>query len=95
MDGTVSAFETGGGALRWQNDQLARRKLSAPAAVSSYVAVADFEGYVHFLSQVDGHFVARTRADSDGVRADMIADGDDLYVFGNDGELTCFTVGSP
>ena len=95
VDGTVSAFETGGGALRWQNDQLARRKLSAPAAVSSYVAVADFEGYVHFLSQVDGHFVARARADSDGVRADMIADGDRLYVFGNDGELSCFTVGSP
>ena len=95
VDGTVSAFETGGGALRWQNDQLTRRKLSAPTAVGSYVAVADFEGYVHFLSQVDGHFVARVRGDSDGVRADMIADGDRLYVFGNDGELSCFTVGAP
>jgi outer membrane protein assembly factor BamB len=94
-DGTVSAFEVGGGALRWQNDQLARRKLSAPAAVGSYVAVADFDGYVHFLSQVDGHFVARARADSDGVRADMISDGDRLYVFGNDGELSCFAVGAP
>ncbi len=94
-DGTVSAFEVGGGALRWQNDQLARRKLSAPTAIGSYVAVADFDGYVHFLSQVDGHFVARARADSDGVRSDMIADGDRLYVFGNDGELSCFSVGSP
>ena len=47
------------------------------------------------MSQVDGHFVARARDDSDGVRADMIADGDRLYVFGNDGELSCFTVGSP
>jgi outer membrane protein assembly factor BamB len=94
-DGTVSAFEVGGGALRWQNDQLTRRKLSAPATVGSYVVVGDFEGYLHFMSQVDGHFVARARADSDGVRADMIADGDRLYVFGNDGELSCFTVGSP
>jgi outer membrane protein assembly factor BamB len=93
--GTVSAYEVGGGALRWQNDQLLRRQLSAPAAVGGYVAVADFEGYVHFLSQVDGHFVARKRADSDGVRADMIASGDHLYVYGNDGELSCFRVGSP
>ena len=75
--------------------QRTRRKLSAPATVGSYVVVGDFEGYLHFMSQVDGHFVARARADSDGVRADMIADGDRLYVFGNDGELSCFTVGSP
>ena len=26
---------------------------------------------------------------------EAIADGDRLYVFGNDGELNCFTVGSP
>lgn len=91
-DGTVAALETTGGALRWQNDQLLRRDLSAPAAVGSYVAVADFEGYVHFLSQTDGRFVARERADSDGVRADMIGSGDRLYVYGNDGELSCFSV---
>jgi outer membrane protein assembly factor BamB len=91
-DGTVAAYETSGGALRWQNDQLIRRDLSAPAGVGSYVAVADFEGYVHFLSQTDGRFVARERADSDGVRADMIGSGDRLYVYGNDGELSCFSV---
>ena len=44
----------------------------------------------------DGRYdVARERADSDGVRADMIGSGDRLYVYGNDGELSCFTVGSP
>lgn len=91
-DGKVAAYETAGGAIRWQNDQLIRRDLSAPAGVGSYVAVADFEGYVHFLSQTDGRFVARERADSDGVRADLIASGDRLYVYGNDGELSCFSV---
>jgi outer membrane protein assembly factor BamB len=93
--GTVSAYETAGGALRWQNDQLARRELSAPAVIGSYVAVGDFEGYVHVLSQIDGHFVGRVRADSDGVRADMIAGNELLYVYGNDGELEAYRIENP
>ena len=43
-----------GGALRWQNDQLARRQPGSPAVIGSHVAVADFDGYVHLLSQADG-----------------------------------------
>lgn len=92
--GTVSAYEVGGGALRWQNDQFARRLPGTPVAVGSYVAVADFDGYVHLLSQVDGHVAGRVRADSAGVRADMVAAGDMLYVYGNSGDLTAFRVGS-
>jgi len=88
--GAVSAFEINGGALRWQNDQFARRQLSAPAVFSNYVAVGDFEGYVHVLSQVDGHVVGRERVDSAGLRADMLGIGDRLYVYDNDGGLTCY-----
>lgn len=94
-DGTVSAYEVAGGALRWQNDQLARRSPGTPVAVSSYVAVADFDGYVHLLSQADGHFVWRARADSGGVRADMVASGNMLYVYGNGGSLKAFRVNAP
>lgn len=90
--GELTAFEAGGGALRWQNDQLLRRRLSAPATIGSYVAVGDLDGYVHLLSQVDGHLVARVRADSDGVRADMLTRGDRLYVYGNGGSLVCYEV---
>ena len=90
--GVLSAYEIAGGALRWQNDQMLRRELSAPATVESYVAVADFEGYVHFHSQADGHLMGRVRADSAGVRANMITRGDRLYVFGNGGSLVCYKV---
>jgi outer membrane protein assembly factor BamB len=90
--GVLSAYEVGGGAQRWQNDQMLRRGLNAPATIGSYVAVADIEGYVHFLAQADGHLVGRVRADSDGVRANMIARGDLLYVFGNGGSLICYKV---
>lgn len=92
--GTVAAYEVAGGALRWQNDQLARRQPGTPAVIGSHVAVADFEGYVHLLSQVDGHVAGRVRADGDGVRADMIARDDMLYVYGNDGGLRAYRVES-
>jgi outer membrane protein assembly factor BamB len=92
--GTVSAYEVAGGALRWQNDQLARRQPGTPAVIGSYVAVADFDGYVHLLSQADGHFAGRVRADGDGVRADMITGNDMLYVYGNDGGLRAYRVES-
>ncbi len=54
---------------------------------SSYVAVGDFEGYLHLLSQVDGRFVGRVRIDSDGLRARPLVVGDWLYVYGNSGKL--------
>lgn len=71
----------------WLNRQLRLRRLTAPTTLHNYLAVADFEGYVHLLSQLDGSFVSRYRVDGDGVRAPMIADDDTLYVFGNSGRL--------
>ena len=46
----------------------------------------------HLLSQVDGNFVGRVRADSDGARADMLADGNVLYVFGDSGKLIAYEI---
>ncbi|WP_259105876.1 outer membrane protein assembly factor BamB [Pseudomonas sp. JUb42] len=76
----------------WTNDQLARRQLGSPEVYSSYVAVGDFEGYLHLLSQVDGRFVGRERIDSDGVRARPLVDGNMIYVYGNSGKLEALTI---
>ncbi len=94
QQGALMAYYKSGQGLRWEQSQLERRQLSRPTALRSYVAVADFEGYIHFISQVDGHFVGRTQVDSDGVRADMIADGNVLYVFDNSGTVSAFRVSS-
>jgi outer membrane protein assembly factor BamB len=91
-DGILNAYQRNGSGLRWTQGALAYRELSRPTPVSSYVAVADFEGYVHIMSQVDGQFVGRVRADSDGARADMSSDGSVLYVFGNGGELIAYEI---
>lgn len=91
-DGTLYAFLRNGQGLRWQQGALGYRKLSRPVPVSSYVAVADFEGIVHLVSQVDGEFVGRVKVDGDGARADMLSDGNVLYVYGNSGKLIAYEI---
>ncbi|MFT4875223.1 outer membrane protein assembly factor BamB, partial [Congregibacter sp.] len=59
--GTVTAFLRNGQGVRWEQPALAWRGLSKPVPVSSYLAVEDYEGYLHLLSQVDGEFLARVR----------------------------------
>ena len=91
-DGTVNAYLRNGQGLRWAQGALGYRGLSRPTPVSSYVAVGDLEGYVHLLTQVDGALVGRVRVDSDGARADMLSDGNVLYVYGNSGELVAYEI---
>ncbi len=71
----------------WENRDLRLRRITSPTTINNYVAVADFEGYLHMISQIDGRIVSRVRVDSDGVRANIVADGNVLYVYGNSGRL--------
>ena len=91
-DGTLNAFMRNGEGVRWSQGALGYRQLSRPTPIGRYVTVADFEGYLHVLSQVDGDFVGRVRVDSDGVRADMLSEDGILYVFANDGELVAYEI---
>lgn len=91
-DGTVTAFINNGQGVRWTQSVLTRRRLSAPVTLGSYVVVADFDGYLHAMSQVDGHMIARKRADSDGVRATMLAEDGRIYVFGNSGKMIAYEI---
>jgi outer membrane protein assembly factor BamB len=92
--GSVIAFQRSGQGVRWTQTALAYRRLSGPKTVRGYVAVGDLQGYVHFLSQVDGTFVGRTKIGSDGIRADMLTDNNILYVYENGGTLAALQVSS-
>lgn len=72
----------------WENDRLRLRRASAPTAFNNYIAIGDFEGYLHLLSQIDGRFVSRTRLDRSGIRVNILSDSGILYVYGNSGNLT-------
>ena len=57
--GHIWALDRLNGATLWKQEKLAFRKLTRPTIIGEYLAVGDFEGYVHLLSRYDGHFVAR------------------------------------
>lgn len=90
--GTVTAYLRNGQGIRWQQEALAWRGLSRPVPVSSYVAVTDFEGYLHLLSQVDGSFVGRLHPAKETVHADMLSDGSRLYLYTDSGKLLAYSV---
>lgn len=87
---SVTAYGKSDGSIRWEQSALARRQLSSPKTIKSYVAVGDFEGYVHLLSQVDGHMVARRQVDPQGLRSPVLVKGDKFFVYGNSGKLTAY-----
>jgi len=90
--GVVEGVDKNSASAMWSNDQLLRRQLTAPAVISSYVAVGDFEGYVHLLSQADGQYLGRENVDSDGLRVRPLVVDNWIYVYANGGDLVAYTV---
>jgi outer membrane protein assembly factor BamB len=88
----VWALSRSTGATVWRNEELANRSLTAPVPYNDYIAVGDYDGYVHLLSRYDGRIVARVRADSDSIRARPLVVGDILYVYSTDGKLSAYTM---
>jgi len=91
-DGFIRAYDAISGELVWENDQLLRRRLGAPQTFGNYLAVGDFEGYLHIFDQSSGEFVARRKVDSEGLRAPMQSADGVLYVQGNGAELEAIVV---
>jgi outer membrane protein assembly factor BamB len=88
----VWALSRSTGATVWKVDDLAYRRLTAPVPYEDYIAVGDYEGYLHLLSRYDGHIVARVRVDSDAIRARPLVIGDIIYVYSTDGKLSAYTL---
>jgi outer membrane protein assembly factor BamB len=86
--GNVMALDLNTGASLWQQESLHGRGLTAPSITGKYLAVADFEGYVHWLARDDGRFVARYRQSRSAILARPLADGDTLYVSSQNGGLS-------
>ena len=59
----VWALDGRTGATLWRQGSLLGRELSAPVVLGNTVVVADYDGFVHWLSRDDGDFVARKDLD--------------------------------
>ncbi len=62
-DGNLWALARSNGGTLWKQTALHGRRLSAPAIQGNAVVVADYQGYVHWLSRDDGHLMARSRVE--------------------------------
>ena len=91
-EGHVIAIRDNSEDVVWENEDLQYRSVTAPTAITNYVAVADFEGYIHLISQIDGRIVGRTQLGNDGIRANLLAVGSRLVAFGNGGRLAAYSL---
>jgi outer membrane protein assembly factor BamB len=90
-DGTVVAMRQRDGAEVWRNDKLKRRGLSAPVVTSTAIAVADFQGYLHWLDKNTGELVARQRiAKKQRVSNPPAGSGDTVVVLTDAGTLAAY-----
>ena len=89
-DGVVVALRQRDGSEVWRNDKLKRRGLSTPAVTSTAIAVADFQGYLHWLDRQTGELVARQRIAKFRVSNPPIAIRDTVVVLTDSGKLAAY-----
>lgn len=78
------------GAEIWRQNALQHRGLSAPAVQDTTVAVADFQGYVHWFDKATGALAARASSGGARVTNAPIAAGNLLLVVNDEGRITAF-----
>ena len=93
-DGVLWALDAHTGAAAWKQDALQYRRLSAPVAIGQYIAIGDFEGYVHWIEPHDGKIVARIRVGSDPIAAAPVAGDGVLYVASTAGKIAAISASS-
>lgn len=91
-DSKIWALSRDNGASVWKQEKLHDRALTAPEPFGGYVAVGDFEGYLHLLSSVDGHIAGRVKVNGKGIAERPRAVDDVLYVYGKGGTLAAYTL---
>src|ERR1700677_1354720 len=89
-DSIVVALRQRDGSEIWRNDKLKRRGLSAPAVTSTAIAVADYQGYLHWLDKSTGALVARERVAKFRVSSPLVAVQDTVVVLTDSGKLAAY-----
>lgn len=93
-EGRVWMLDRRSGSTAWSNEQLLRRGLSRPVLQGGFVAVADREGYVHWMDADSGEFVARERGSKHAPASAPLVVGDVLFLLDVDGKLSAWRVGA-
>lgn len=86
----IWAMDRENGATMWKQEKLQARQLTRPAVMGDNLVVGDYAGYLHWLSQFDGHFVARVHVDSDGILVPPLVKNERVYVMTRGGDLVAY-----
>ena len=88
----IWAYDRSNGATLWKQEKMTARKITRPTAIGDTVVVGDYEGYLHFLSAFDGHFVARIKVDSSGFVVEPQVQDGVLYAITRAGLLSAYQI---
>lgn len=92
VSGEIVAMSKRDGVETWRNTDLLRREPTLPIPFHTTVAVGDFEGYLHFFSNLNGTPVARVKLGGSAISNAPIAVANRLYVQDDSGSLAAFEV---
>jgi outer membrane protein assembly factor BamB len=88
----VQGFDITGGASPWKQETLRDRQLTTPTVVSRYIAVADYQGYVHLINQDDGALVGRAATDGSAVTGRLLGLKSGLVVQTGNGGVYAYRI---
>jgi len=89
-EGDVIAFKRRTGAELWRQSALGHRGLSAPAVGVSYLVVADYKGFVHWLDKSSGAIIARAKVGKSRVTNPPVVVDDEVLVINDRGAIDAF-----
>lgn len=102
VKGHIYAVDRNNGLERWSQLSLTNRQVTGPTVIGNYLAVGDFEGYLHFIDQETGEFVARHRVGTfnalittvgeSAIYTSPVVAGNVLYVQSRDGDIEAITI---
>jgi outer membrane protein assembly factor BamB len=85
--GRVQALDKATGASIWRQEGLTGRGVTGAAPIGNYIAVGDYQGYVHLLNQSDGAFAARVATDGSAILLPPVPTRDGVLVQTRNGGL--------
>ncbi|MED7818784.1 MULTISPECIES: outer membrane protein assembly factor BamB [unclassified Francisella] len=91
-DSELKAYNIENGETVWTQDTLKWRKITGPVYYKGLIVVADYQGYLHFFSSLNGEYLGRykltptpTLFPSTGISAQLVPTKDGILVEDEDG----------
>jgi outer membrane protein assembly factor BamB len=93
--GHVVAYDQNSGAEIWRQDKLQGRKTTAPTYINGHLIIGDYEGWLHWLSAEDGHFIARYKLGKHSIQVKALSREELLIAHSSSGKIVALRLDRP